>query len=283
VADRFEATTAALAAGGDDFASGFSFTVRDLRSDEVMASYNGDVERPIASVGKLLLLLEVAEQLESDPSLAQRELSRASVEPVGDSGLWQHLHIDVLPLLDVAMLVGTVSDNLATNVLLELVTLSAVESRTVSLGLEQTRLADIVRDERGANEPPLLASGTTNELARLMAYMAREEHRPSAQVLDWIACGMDLSMVGSAFGLDPLSHGVDADRGVRIWSKTGTDTGVRADVGIVAREGLRLSYAAAATWSPHSDADRERDQVLNLMNCLGQDLRQILEVPGSQS
>lgn len=283
VAEHFEATDAALTAVAADLAAGFSFTVMELRSDHVVASYNGDVERPIASVGKLLLLLEVAEQLESDPSLGHRELSRASVEPVGDSGLWQHLQSDELSVNDVVMLVGAVSDNLATNVLLQLVSLSAVESRTASLGLRHTRLADIVRDRRGADDPPLLASGTTDELALLTAHLARGNHRPSAQVLHWISFGMDLSMVGSAFGLDPLSHGVGPDRGLRIWSKTGTDAGVRADVGIVSRGERRLGYAAVGTWAPRSEADRERDLVLELMNCLGTDLRRILETPGGYS
>lgn len=277
MADRFAATDAALNAVGADVASGFSFTVTDLRSDHVMASFNGDIERPIASVGKLLLLVEVAEQLESDPSLGQRELSRASVDPVGDSGLWQHLQSDELPLNDVVMLVGTLSDNLATNVLLQLVSLSDVESRTVSLGLRHTRLADIVRDRRGADDPPLLASGTTDELALLTAHLGRGDHRPSERVLDWISFGMDLSMVGSAFGLDPLSHGVGPDRGLRIWSKTGTDAGVRADVGIVSRGEHRLGYAAVGAWAPRSEADHERDLMLELMNCLGKDLRRILE------
>ena len=277
VVNRFDVVTAALAAVDTDVSSGFSFTVNDLGSDEVLTSFNGDVVRPIASVGKLLLLIEVAEELDTDPTLGQRELSRASVEPVGDSGLWQHLHSDVLPLMDVAMLVGTVSDNLATNVLLEVVTLSAVKARTISIGLERTRLNDIVRDRRAEDQPPLLASGTTNELARLISHLGQDDHRPNAQVLEWIASGMDLSMVGSAFGLDPLSHGVDADRGMRIWSKTGTDTGVRADVGIVSRDEYRLGYAAVATWRQASVDDRERDQALGLMNCLGQDLRRLLE------
>ena len=54
----------------------------------------------------------------------------------------------------------------------------------------------------------------------------------SSQVLGWLATGVDLSMVGAAFGLDPLAHAVP-DRGISLHNKTGTDAGVRADVGLV--------------------------------------------------
>ena len=92
----------------------------------------------------------------------------------------------------------------------------------------------------------------------------------SEQVLDWLATGVDLSMVGSAFGLDPLAHG-ESDRGVRLWSKTGTSSGVRADVGLVDDDGSRTSYAVLCTWP--TDGPDLRDDVLDAMRTIGTWLR----------
>jgi beta-lactamase class A len=45
-------------------------------------------------------------------------LARTAEDPVVDSGLWQHLAAEALSAGDLAVLVGAVSDNLATNTLL---------------------------------------------------------------------------------------------------------------------------------------------------------------------
>lgn len=83
----------------------------------------------------------------------------------------------------------------------------------------------------------------------------------------WLASGVDLSMVPGDLGLDPLAH-VEEDRGIRLLGKTGTDSGVRADVGIVAAGGEVTAYAVVATWTP-SAQDPVRDDVLGAMRAVG--------------
>ncbi len=251
-----------------------SATVIDARTDEVLLSQSGDHLRSTASVGKLLLLLELAERIAVNPAARSVVLSRRSVEPISDSGLWQHLQIDELTVGDLATMVGAFSDNLATNVLLQHVGLDAVTARAEHLGLAVTRLHDIVRESRGVNDPTGLSTGTTDELAQLMAGLFNDDSA-GAQVLKWIANGTDLSMVAHAFGLDPLSHGAAIDRGFEVWSKTGTDLGVRADVGLVRHNNRTLAYAAVANW-PSSTDDNERDDVLRSMHDLGHQLRSLL-------
>jgi beta-lactamase class A len=73
-------------------------------------------------------------------------------------------------------------------------------------------------------------------------------------------------MVGSAFGLDPLAH-QGPDRGVRLWSKTGTSDGVRADVGLVEVDGQRTAYAALGSW--RADGEDLRDEILTALRAIG--------------
>ena len=157
---------------------------------------------PAASVGKVLLLIEVARTLD----LAE-PLTRTREDAVADSGLWQHLAVDTLPAGDLAALVGAVSDNLATNVLLRRVGLDAVRRTAGELGLEHTALHDRVRDARTAAHPPALSTATASELSLLFT-------RLDERVLGWLALDADLSMVAGGLGLDPLAH-VEPERGIR--------------------------------------------------------------------
>lgn len=243
--------------------------LRDAATGEVLAAHEPDAVLPTASVGKLLLLLEVARGGIPPDEL----LHRGSVPAVADSGLWQHLRVDALTAADAAALVGAVSDNLATNVLLQRVGLGAVDRLRRSLGLHGTALHDVVRDVRGPGDPPTLSTGTAAELSGLLADLHRGRAvsaEASAQVLRWLAAGTDLSMVAAPWGLDPLAH-VEPDRGLRLRHKTGTDAGVRADVGVLAGPRRAVAYAVLARFD-----DAQRDDVLGAMADVGRVLRELV-------
>jgi beta-lactamase class A len=247
--------------------------IRDLGSGEVAAELDADVVQPVASVGKLLLLLETARRIEDGSLDAGAVLRRRPEDEVADSGLWRHLTVPALTVEDLAVLVGAVSDNLATNVLLRHVGLPAVQALGERLGLASTRLLDRVRDRRVAgSDPPTLALGSADELSGLVVGVAHGtvvSAGVGARVRRWLAMGADLSLVAAPLGLDPLARaGVDeADRGVALWHKTGTDEGVRADVGVVTHRGRGLAYAVVARWEPEG-GDR-RDAVLAGMHRVG--------------
>src|SRR3954471_5530771 len=157
-----------------------------------------DTVLPTASVGKVLLLVETARQLESGELEGSMPLLRTAEDGVQDSGIWQFMAADRLGVEDLALLVGALSDNLATNVLLRRVGLEQVRRTAERLGLRATRLHDQVRDRRGPSDPATLSEGSAAEwvdlLARLSAgavVSAEVCHR----VLTWLQSGADLSMV----------------------------------------------------------------------------------------
>ena len=225
-------------------------------SGEVLIEENLDAFLSIASVGKILLLLTIAQRY-SDHELETIHVDRAHAEQVTDSGLWQHLDASRLSLHDLVVLVASVSDNWATNALIENAGLPSVWGTANAWGLTETKLLDVVRDVRDENTAPRLAEGTARELHTLVTAMAGSAPgSPGARVASWLRLNTDLSLVASAFGLDPLAH-VNSDGPVTLWNKTGTDSGVLADVGFVTGPRAEVRYAvlvnsASAAGAAHS-------------------------------
>lgn len=242
----------------------WSVQVRRAGGD-VLAEHEPERLLRTASVGKVFLLMRVAHLIEAGELDPGELLDRDRGPAVADSGLWQHLDTQRLPVADAARLVGAVSDNWATNVLLDRVGIDSLP-----VGPLGSALHDFVRDERGPEHPPTLSEGCAADWVDALCGLP-------GPVLDWIALGVDLSMVGSAFGLDPLAH-QEPDRGVRLWSKTGTSEGVRADVGLVdvagQEEVQRTAYAVICNWPP--GGDDLRDDVLTAMRGVGRAIREPL-------
>jgi beta-lactamase class A len=254
----------------------WSICIRDVAGREV-AGRNAEHSMKTASVGKLLLLVEVARQCEDGDLRGATPLRRDPALRVADSGIWQHLHVEELAVDDLCVLVASVSDNLATNVLLKHVGLQRLHGLAESLGLQNTALLDYVRDHRGPDDPETLSIGSASELSRLMSQLLRNElvsPAVSEQVKAWLATNVDLSMVASAFGLDPLAH-TQPDRNFVVNNKTGTNAGIRADVGMAGRNAAWFSYAVIANWNA---ADTGlRDTALAGMRAIGVILRTALE------
>jgi beta-lactamase class A len=254
----------------------WSICIRDVAGREV-AGRNADRSMNTASIGKLLLLVEVARQCAEGDLTGTTLLGRDPELRVADSGIWQHLHVEELAVHDLCVLIASVSDNLATNALLKHVGLQRVHDLAESLGLDHTALLDYVRDHRGPDDPETLSTGSASELSLVMSQLSRNElvsPTVSEQVNAWLTTNVDLSMVASVFGLDPLAH-APSDRNFNIRNKTGADLGVRADVGTTGRNAVWFNYAVIANWSG-SDPDL-RDGALSGMRAIGRILRTTIE------
>jgi beta-lactamase class A len=273
------------AAGTENFSSGFaalgqlayagaevSASVIDLRSGLTLVAIDDRVVLPTAGIGRILLLIEVAARISARDASGFGILEKTQGDPVAEAGIWRHLQAPALPVTDLATLVGATGDTLATNVLLRQVGLASVRARAESLGLSHTALLDLARTTRGPDDAPQLSVGSTSELSALFASLAHGEvvdPVTSRRVLGWLAQNSDLSLVASAFGLDPLSHR-SSDHGIRLINATGADRGVRAEVGMVSGTRGVVSYAVSVRFSDDSLGARLR--VLEAMRTFGHDL-----------
>ncbi|MEO7121819.1 MAG: serine hydrolase [Lacisediminihabitans sp.] len=248
-----------------------SANVVDLQSGETLLSIDDRIVLPTAGIGKVLLLIEVSARMTARDVSGYGILDKTLVDVASAAGFWQHLQAPALPVSDLAALVGATSDNLATNVLLRHVGLDAVRSRTESLGLARTALLDLVRDNRGPDDAPQLSVGSTAELAWLFSALYRGhvvDYVTSQRVLGWLSLHSDLSLVASAFALDPLSHR-SIDHDIQLVNTTGTDVGVRSEVGIL--RGARTGVAYAVTVQFTDSGLETRLRVIEALRTVGYD------------
>ncbi|MFJ4076946.1 MULTISPECIES: serine hydrolase [unclassified Curtobacterium] len=275
--DRFGATTEALGALALDGA-GVSASVIDTSTGKALLAIDDTVVQPVASLGRVLLLIEVAAQLE-DGRLHGDRLQRMARDTATGAGLWQFLQEPTMQVPDLATLVGATGDTWAMNALLSTVGIDAVRERAESLGIERTALIDRVRDRRGPDDAPDASVAPTGELAWVMRGLALGEvvdEAVSNRVLGWLSLASDLNLVAGSFGLDPLAHRA-LDHGLQVVAVTGSSTGVRAEAGILRGPGSSVSYAVTVTFD---DATLQRRlAVIEALRTMGTELLEAVHAP----
>lgn len=249
----------------------------DVEAPADLLAIDDGVSVPTGELGVIVLLIEVAARLErgelSPLQLVHRD--PAGHEGVDDprlGGLWSALVTPALGLVDAATFVGAVHDPVATNALIRLVGFDSVVARAASLGLAKTALLDLARAHRGPDDAPQQSVGSARELRGLVHDLVQGrcvDVGVSNRVLGWLSSGTDLSMVAAAFGLDPTAHR-DSDHGLQLVNLTGTDAGVRAEVGALRGRRHGVAYAVTVDFD---DVDLPtRLRALDAMHTVGLDL-----------
>lgn len=228
-----------------------------------------------ASVAKVFVLMELADRLARNVIDAEQLIDRRATQRVLDSGIWHAMQVNSLPVIDLAVLVGALSDNWATNALIDVCGLDRVQALAAAVAPGGSMLHDYVRDDRSGDVPETLSVGCAQDWATIMQrlyYVNGIDVAVCRHVLTWLAQDADLSMVAAAFDLDPLAHDTE-DLGLRLWHKTGTDFGVRADVGVIRSTSMVVSYAVICNWPATDLGPHTRREVHSTMRRIGDEIR----------
>src|SRR5699024_5969310 len=113
--------------------------VVDLSTGEMVFAHNAEITFPQASAIKIPILMEVFKQAqEGNFSLSDRR----AIDPdllVGGTGILKHLEGDLTKSIkNLSVLMITLSDNSATNILIDLVGMAAVNETLQEVGAGQT-------------------------------------------------------------------------------------------------------------------------------------------------
>ena len=176
-----------------------------------------------ASTIKLAILYELFKQAD------EGKLSLDTVRPLdrqqvaGGSGVLAELTAPAMPLRDYATLMVVLSDNTATNVLVDVVGMTNVTARMASLGLKDTKLRRKMIDQAASRRGDENVS-TPSEIARLLEMLYRGEglKKDSQEAL--------LAILKKSKAT-PMRRGIPP--GVAVANKPGTLEGVQVDAGIV--------------------------------------------------
>jgi beta-lactamase class A len=254
----------------------------DLRSGETVA-VNADTRFPTASTIKTAVMVEAYQQAADGRLPLTTAISLKDSEKVGGSGVLNGMHEGLtLTVADLIHLMIVLSDNTATNMLIERIGTAKVNERLDSYGLRETRLfRPTFRDGRPDVLPELerefgLGMTTPREMAKLMALIAdgrAVSPAASEAMLETLRRQQDRAMIPRLIPSAP---------GLAIGNKTGTDEEkhagpdgvkrhVRADAAIVTGQDCRYVVAIYARqiedtrWGIENDAVTTAARVSRLL------------------
>ena len=235
------------------------YAIKDLSTGESFYR-NADLVFPTASSIKLAVLLELMRQdQEGKLSLGEKHTVRHSELPPGDTDPILHMLGDgtvTMTLRDVATFMVVLSDNGATNILIDRVGMDNINAEVARLGLAQThlrrRMIDIEAARRGDENV-----STPRELTALL------EKVRGGGVLDAAHTKEYFDLLG--LPKDSLFNKALPST-VRIEDKPGALDAVRSDAGIIEVPGHPFAMSVMATYLASNDeGERAIKQIARLV------------------
>lgn len=210
------------------------YDIVDLTSGEHISRLQDQIF-PTASAIKVGIVYELFKQSADGRIKLDESMPLDRSKAVGGSGVLVHMGTPTLTIRDYAVLMVTLSDNTATNVLIDRLGMAAITKRMEQLGLANTKLRRHMMDGAAARRGDENVS-TPGELASLMKSI---QSLPDAVALLKLPKENRLRR-----GLPP---------GVESADKSGELDGVRADIGVVFAKNRPYVFSVMTTYLRDED------------------------------
>jgi beta-lactamase class A len=191
------------------------YTILDLTTGERIAHLGGETF-PTASAIKLAIVYELFQQAAEHRINLEETMTLDRRQAVGGTGVLVEMGTPTLSIRDYAVLMVTLSDNTATNVLIDRLGMDRIAARMQGLGLHATKLRRHMMDTAAARRGDENVS-TPDELVRLL----KEMNDGMPQAIELLKKPKE----------NRLRKGLP--EGVMSADKSGELEGVRVDAGIV--------------------------------------------------
>jgi beta-lactamase class A len=224
--EKFAVRLAALAAGVDGVVG---YEVVDLTTNERVSHLERETF-PTASAIKLAIVYELYKRVSEGRIKLDETMVLDRSKAVGGSGVLIHMGTPTLSLRDYATLMVTLSDNTATNVLIDRLGMAEITKRMQKLGLPGTQLRRHMMDGAAGRRGDENVS-TPSELISLLKSL---QSMPEAIAL--------LKLPKE----NRLRRGLPA--GVESADKSGELDGVRVDAGIVFLKNRPYAFSVMTTY-----------------------------------
>jgi beta-lactamase class A len=221
------------------FAGHVTVYAKNLKTG-AMYSLDGDQPVRTASTIKLAIMIEVFSEYAAGKASMTESVAVDPDDRVSGSGILQDLTVKALPLQDLVMLMITLSDNTATNLVIGRVSGNAVNARMAALGLKYTRVMRKILGDGTKLKP--LPTGITDDGAKPENKrwgIGRSSPQEMVILLDKLYQGELVSKQASGEMIEILKKqrdhsGIARDiKDAVVANKSGALDALRSDVGIV--------------------------------------------------
>jgi len=209
--------------------------------------YNADRRFVAASTVKIPIMVELFCQFDAGERSPLEHYRLRPEDRVAGSGVMLHLHDGMeFTLCDLAYLMISISDNTATNVLIDIVGMQRVNATMCRLGMTGSTLSRKMQG-RATQEIEKENWATPNDYARAIAALLA--HRAASSD----ACAQMMAMLEKQQNDRRIARHLPRTGGPRWGSKTGSLTGVTNDVGFIVtdRGTLIISIFCERQADPH--------------------------------
>ncbi len=247
---------------------------KNLTTGEEVA-FDADTVRPTASTIKVPIMIELFRQVETGQASLDQLLTADESNATEGSGILRDLSSGYsLKAVDIATLMIVVSDNQATNMLIDYLGMDNINATLAKNGFEKTRLVNRIVFDTIGEDAKNLATTTPRELAGIMEGIARKT------VLSEASCDGMLEILAKQHYRDtgprylPFSPFRDEededDNGLRVYNKTGSWSGMRADAVFVEWPGTQyvIGLISEGDTDPRFWAENPGNRLLGKLNKL---------------
>src|SRR4051812_33051764 len=244
----------------DDLVRGFSGTLslyaKNLQTGETIER-DADAVMPTASCIKFFILLELMRRVDRGEFSLQQTIPVRPEQQVGGSGVLKDLSAGIeLPLRDIATLMIVLSDNTATNMLIDLLDQAAINAMIRGLGLQRTKLLNRVDFASIGEDVARFAVSTTREFTTALEQVAQGTFVSQATcgtIIDVMSRQQYLDLLPRYLPYNPYGRELGLAAGLRVANKTGFFAGVRCDAALLFLPATTLGITAFT----NGCADRE--------------------------
>ena len=234
----------------------------NLQTNEAVG-YLADEIFPTASTIKLAVLLTLMQQVEDGEYSLDDPLMLRRADHVAGSGLLQHLSPGLtMPIRDWAFLMMSVSDNLATNVLIDHAGLDAVNEWLDAHDYPEVRLHRKINFNLLKTDQKLLGTSTPAALTRMITAVYQQTHVSPAACTEMMRMmnKVGADRVGRYLPFEPYGSEVPDAEMLRLAGKTGSLAGMRAQTAVIYRGQPAENRGFALTVMNEGNPEPERWQ-----------------------
>jgi len=200
-------------------------------------AHNGDVQYPSASTVKIPIMIEVYRMIDRGTVALDDLHTLRPADKSPGSGVLRHLHAGLaLSVADLLYLMMSISDNTATNMLIEMAGMDGINTTMRALGMTDSILGRPMRG-RLAVEGEQENLATPNDYTRVLDAIFGDTAASRA------ACSAMAATLERQQNSRRIGRHVPAREGYRWGSKTGSNKGIVNDVGFVCGPAGRMLIA----------------------------------------